>query len=694
MNDIFTVSKPVWIKGQEKERNLRVQFKTIIDCKKESKYSINIASSGMYQLFINGEFVCFGPSRAGRGHFRADIIDISNNIKVGENIVVIEVCGYYSTAFSMLEQDSFVQIEIFKNTESIASHKDFSARINPYYIRKTQRYSFQRPMVESYNYYGDDGFLINKTQGDLEIAETEEKTIIKRRAPYPQYEKINVEGVYSGILESITPTEFTTDRSLMNINDVLTGFKKEELSEIVSDEIRYYKFIHKNDFGKNELNAMEYSIFSFPHNASGIITMEIECLEDATVYILFDELLVDEKRLNWWRGWCMNIMKYKFTKGVHKVQGFDIFTMKYIQVAVASGKIKINHLGMTEYKHPPIKKEFKFENKNLQKIANAAIETFKQNAVDIFMDCPSRERAGWLCDSFFTGRVEHCLTGESPIETDFLENFLMEDVFLNHPEGMFPDCYPADHRNGAFIPNWAMWLVIELEEYAARGGDKSIIEKFQPKIEKLFKYFEKFENENGLLEKLEGWVFVEWSKANELVQDVNYPSNMVYSKALKAAANLYNNESYAIKSEKVKSQVIKESFDGQFFIDNAIREDGKLKLSGERTEVCQYYAFFCDIVKKETHKELFDILVADFGPDRKEKNLWPEIYPANAFIGNYLRLEILMNYGLYDKVLENIEGYFLYMAETTGTLWENMTYNGSCNHGFASHILYWLDKMN
>jgi alpha-L-rhamnosidase len=33
------------------------------------------------------------------------------------------------------------------------------------------------------------------------------------------------------------------------------------------------------------------------------------------------------------------------------------------------------------------------------------------------------------------------------------------------------------------------------------------------------------------------------------------------------------------------------------------------------------------------------------------------------------------------------------MARATGTLWENMTDFASCNHGFASHVAYWLNKM-
>ena len=66
------------------------------------------------------------------------------------------------------------------------------------------------------------------------------------------------------------------------------------------------------------------------------------------------------------------------------------------------------------------------KDEKLQIIIDAAIETYRQNAVDLFTDCPSRERAGWLCDSFFLARTEYALTGKNTIEESFLEN-LMDD---------------------------------------------------------------------------------------------------------------------------------------------------------------------------------------------------------------------------------------------------------------------------
>ena len=86
------------------------------------------------------------------------------------------------------------------------------------------------------------------------------------------------------------------------------------------------------------------------------------------------------------------------------------------------------------------------------------------------------------------------------------------------------------------------------------------------------------------------------------------------------------------------------------------------------------------------------MLTEEFGPDRVKKGMHPDIYPANAFVGNYLRLDVLTRYGLKERCLQEIEGYFYYMAEKTGTLWENITDYASCNHGFASYAAYLIDK--
>jgi alpha-L-rhamnosidase len=187
------------------------------------------------------------------------------------------------------------------------------------------------------------------------------------------------------------------------------------------------------------------------------------------------------------------------------------------------------------------------------------------------------------------------------------------------------------------------------------------------------------------LEKLPSWVFVEWSKANSFVQDVNYPSNMLYAAAMAAAARIYGVEEMAREAGRIRETVRKQSFDGEFFVDNAVRKDGKLAVTRNRTEVCQYFAFFFDVATPQSHAKLWRTLVSDFGPQRKQTKAHAEVHPANAFIGNVLRLELLSRNGLCQQLLDESLAYHLYMADRTGTLWEHDGTQASCNHGFASH---------
>jgi alpha-L-rhamnosidase len=307
------------------------------------------------------------------------------------------------------------------------------------------------------------------------------------------------------------------------------------------------------------------------------------------------------------------------------------------------------------------------------------------------MDCPSRERAGWLCDSYFAAIMEKELTGYSAVAHNFYENYALPESFANLPKGMIPMCYPADHYDKNFIPQWSMWFILQVADYAERGGDPVLVAGLKKRIEDLLKYFEGFENKDGLLEKLDQWKFVEWSRANEFVNDVSYPTNMLYSAILDAASRLYGYQEWLQKSERVKQTVIQQSFNGSFFVDNAVRENGQLKRTNNTTEVCQYYAFFFNVATPETHPELWKTLVTKFGPKRDVKTVYPDVFQANAFMGNYMRMDLLSRYGLQSQMLLEIQDYFYSMADITGTLWEHTSSNASCNHGFASyigHVLY------
>lgn len=689
---MFIHALPVWLQGREEERNLPLQFKTV--CPKLAHAKVLVATSGLYNLWVNGVFAAFGPARAGKHHFRLDEIDISALLTKEENTVVLDVCGYNAYSFEIQKQPSFLQAEILSGQESIAwTGCHFTARVHPFRRRKTQRYSFQRLLSEAYRITGPDSFLTDLLPGAEIPVPTAEKMIIPRHAPYAQYEVAQAVPIFSGVAVPVTPEKLRQDRAWLNVSDeALTGWPIEELEVFPTGECQHWDFRQTESCQEGRLAENSFTSYRLPCNMTGMLRWKVTCQAPITLYVMFDEVLTNGA-IDYLRMECANAIRYDLCPGTHILQTFNVYTMQYLQFASIGGSCVVEDPVVVQYKHPPVVPTYKPSTPVLQKITDAAIETYRQNAVDIFMDCPSRERAGWLCDSFFTSRVEHLLTGSTRIETGFLENFLHEEHYAALPEGMFPMCYPADHMDEAFIPQWAMWLVLELREYRDRGGDPMLIERYRHRIEKLFAYFRGFENQDGLLQDLPGWNFVEWSMANQLTKNVNYPTNMLYAATLKAAAELYGDTSLLLKANCILDTVRSQSFDGQFFVDNAVLQDGKPVPSGQRTEVCQYYAFFFGAATPESHPQLLKTLIEDFGPNRAATGAWPEIYPANAFIGNYLRLDILTQLGYYNTVRENIEGYFLYMAEKTGTLWENVGDTASCNHGFASYVLYWLDQI-
>jgi len=702
--DSFYTARPIWPEGREEEKNLSVGFRIFFDASECDNISLRVAASSIYRVYLNGEFFGHGPARGPHGYYRVDAWDLSDNLVTGSNIIAIEVAGYNVNSFYLLEQPSFLQAEVVADGKILASTAGdgnlFEATILTERIQKVARYSFQRPFSEVYKLQPDydswrKDFNANFTK--VMCATLEEKNLIPRRVPYPRFSQRGpIWNISHGEVKTGVPAENVwKDRSFTNIGPTLGGFPEMELEVTPSIELQHIETISSHPihqpFTSNttvKLKANTYQILDLGTNLTGFLGATIRCDKTARLFFIFDEILTDGV-IDFKRMGCINIVSYELQPGTYKVESMGPYTLRYLKLLALDGDCDVEDVYLREYTNPDVfEAHFSSSDRQLNQIFEAGRETYIQNAVDVFMDCPSRERAGWLCDSFFTARVAFDLSGNTLVEKNFIENYLLPKTFPHLPEGMLPMCYPADHKDGVFIPNWAMWFVVELEEYLVRSGDREMVEALQPRVLKLFDYFKSFKNEAGLLEKLDSWVFVEWSKANELVQDVNYPTNMLYARALATAGRLYNLPSLIEESENIKEVIRQQSFDGQFFVDNAIGNNGKLEITDNRTEVCQYYAFFFEIASPETYPELWSILTEHFGPHRKQTKAYPEIHMANAFIGNYLRLELLSRCGMAEKVLDEVKAYFLPMAERTGTLWEHDDVRASCNHGFASHIVH------
>ena len=697
----FDSAKPIWPKGRETEKNLLAGFRASFKAPAQENVMLRATGATLYRVFLNGHFLGEGPARGPHGFFRVDEWDLTAKLQPGANVVAVEAAGYNVNSYYLLDQPSFLQAEILSDGKVLASTEGhgapFIATILKERVQKVQRYSFQRPFSEVYRLApGYDRWRVDaaSTLAEAKVSVQPAKALLSRRVAYPEYVVRQPSWIVSHgqVRTGLKLDHPWKDRSLTAIGPKLGGYPEKELETIPSLELQTIASVTNSPVNQPWtpgepliLQSGAWQIVDFGCNLTGFIGAKISCKNQTRLFLTFDEILsdgdVDFKRLG-----CVNIVAYDLQPGGYELESFEPYTLRYLKLIILEGDCQVQDLYLREYAGAGVwQAHFAAGDERLNRLFAAGRETFRQNALDIFMDCPSRERAGWLCDSFFTSRVAKDLCGDTRIEKNFFENYLLPPKFAYLPDGMLPMCYPADHNDGVFIPNWALWFVVELEEYLARSGDRETVDALRPRVLRLFDYFKKFRNEDSLLEKLESWVFVEWSDANSFVQDVNYPSNMLYAKALEAAGKMYGLSELTDDADRIRETIRRQSFEGGFFSDNAKRVNGKLQVTTNRSEVCQYFAFFFDVAKPETHSELWQRLVKDFGPQRKHTKAFPEVHPANAFIGNVLRLELLSRYGLCQQLLDESLAYQLYMSDRTGTLWENDGAYASCNHGFASH---------
>lgn len=612
---------------------------------------LKIGAVDSYRIFGDGKFIAYGPDRTAAEYIRPKTLDVS-----GVKNLEIYVSGYNKSCFGCDFQQPFFGAELYKGDDIVYDSENFSVKTYGQRLRKVQRYSPQRGFTEVYDFI--DGKCA-ELQSYL-VPSPKEIDEIKIKCNYDTIDLIE----YGGCKNFVQFDACVRECYWYNSN-------KYKLSDDYYNESR--DFIDKIKNG-----GYSCKDFSLPVEKTGFIGLDIVAEEDVEIFCVFDEF-VGDKGWIFHRSNCNDFIRLLVPKGKFNFLSAEPYAFKYLKI-ISNAPITIK-VKVVLLENSNADKVLVFGNEKISAVFEAARNTFKQNALDIYMDCPGRERAGWLCDSYFTAMAEELFTGKREIERCFIENFLLAKT-PEIADGMIPKSFPSQHDNGEYVPNWSMFFVLELESYLKSTGDFELIQCAKEKIYKLIAFFDKYVNEFGLLEDLESWVFIEWSICNnkDYIKGVNFPSNMLFARMLDSVYYMYGDKTCHKRAKEIRKTIKELSYNGKFFVDNAVRVDGELVSCQDHiSETNQYYALFLGM---QCDKEFKQRIKTEFGPKRIDK--YPEIGKSNMFIGYYLRLFWLLKEGDNDKVIEESLDYFYEMSQKTGTLWEHYSPTASCNHGFAS----------
>ena len=681
------IKSAVWAEGQKNQMNRAFAF--VLDLGKKQMGEICLSAASCYKVIADGKLMGFGPNRTAHGYARAAVYPFN------AQYITVEVQSHFVPNFCWVKREPFFACVLKTESGKEYFAEDFNCFALSDRVQKVRRYSFQRGFCETYiNEKDRTALYFCKPQNAFPRVKTEKAELphlLPSETLNPALSEIFAEKVIdSGYCKTSPEIAVYVDRTETLIGTVIEGFKRGEWQDFSTDEISRITYLSGAKSGD-----YAYETLDFSRIVTGIVEVEIIAGNAGEVFFAFDEILSDEKlkTIKPFRGDTANVFKWTVKKaGVYNLSAFEPYAFRYANVITSAG-VKAN-VKVRAYENPEAGKMlFECDDKKIEQIMEAARHTFAHNAVDLLTDCPSRERAGWLSDSFFSSVAERVFTGDNKVERAFLQNYILADK-SGHPKGMIPRCYPADYyEEDGFIPNWSLWYILEIYKYFTQYGYDETVEKSRANVEGILNYFVDFENEFGVLEDLKGWIFVEWSAANnsDHINGINVPSNACYYASLLAAAKVYGIKGLKEKAEKVKDYLLKNAYVDGFFVDNLIRnEKGDIISTENYTETCQYYMFFFKCADKHTHKELFDKMLNEYGKSDSSASggnpVKKQLTPSNMIYGVYMRLELLMREQKRVELLNECVRYFYDMTQKTGTLWENNTASASCDHGFASYV--------
>lgn len=684
---IEKIKSAVWAEGQKNQMNRAFAF--VLDLGKKQMGEICLSAASCYKVIADGKLMGFGPNRTAHGYARATVYPFN------AQYITVEVQSHFVPNFCWVKREPFFACVLKTESGKEYFAEDFNCFALSDRVQKVRRYSFQRGFCETYiNEKDRTALYFCKPQNAFPRVKTEKAELphlLPSETLNPALSEIFAEKVIdSGYCKSSPEIAVYVDRTETLIGTVIEGFKRGEWLDFSTDEISRITYLSGAKSGD-----YAYETLDFSRIVTGIVEVEIIAGNAGEVFFAFDEILSDEKlkTIKPFRGGTANVFKWTVKKaGVYNLSAFEPYAFRYANVITSAG-VKAN-VKVRAYENPEAGKMlFECDDKKIEQIMEAARHTFAHNAVDLLTDCPSRERAGWLSDSFFSSVAERVFTGDNKVERAFLQNYILADK-SGHPKGMIPRCYPADYyEEDGFIPNWSLWYILEIYKYFTQYGYDETVEKSRANVEGILNYFVDFENEFGVLEDLKGWIFIEWSAANnsDHINGINVPSNACYYASLLAAAKVYGIKGLKEKAEKVKDYLLKNAYVDGFFVDNLIRnEKGDIIPTENYTETCQYYMFFFQCADKHTHKELFDKMLNEYGKSDSSASggnpVKKQLTPSNMIYGVYMRLELLMREQKRVELLNECVRYFYDMTQKTGTLWENNTASASCDHGFASYV--------
>lgn len=256
-----------------------------------------------------------------------------------------------------------------------------------------------------------------------------------------------------------------------------------------------------------------YVIIDLEEETVGLLDIELELPESATVFIGYGEHL-DDLRVR------THVGNRHFAAVYHGHRGRQQFThyfkrlgARYLQLHIYASSVKLYYVGIRPVEYPLPVLPFSTGDRLMDKIYSTSVRTLQLCIHEHYEDCPWREQGMYGMDSRIQMLCGYYAFGETEMPRASLE--LMAKGI--RPDGMLQLCFPSEFIQT--IPSFNLAFIEAVKDYVDFTGDTAFAARMMPVMNGIINRFLEQLTPDGLLTDFDGptyWNFYEWSDGLEI----------------------------------------------------------------------------------------------------------------------------------------------------------------------------------
>lgn len=690
----------VWTKVETAQPFQFVKFRKTFDLAAgPERATAFITADTLYRLWVNGQYVTYGPARSSVGRATVDPVDISRYLKQGTNTVLVDAF-YGNIMFEALAQAPgfLCELDITANgrTELVGTDASWEACEDKTWNRSAPKFSFQRGWVEDIDARLDSApkWQPAKVLGKVGMAPW--KTVEMRDVPLPASGDVKPASVVA-MRSSDSPDKSALPEKWVD------RLNSEPISVVEKADVNAAG-VTAQGRGAAALPGKGFSVtYDMGVAEVGFVSFEVTGKAGDVIELVWGERLFDEAlapRPNQHLAACQT-MRYTLKDGRQTFMGFTAQLVRYLRLVNRSeGEVKLHKLWVRRhvFSAPP-KGQFECSDKELNQIYDAARLTLKLNTLDTFMDCPSRERGGWFHDSYWSALAAYTMFGDTSVSKRMVRQGAesQDDPDRVGPTGTVAMVYPASIRDCPdMIPGQELFWSMQVGLDSRLTGETDFTKSMLPAVRRLFEGLATWRNAEGLLEVPMGrpvWNFLDWADIKGGAIAVGL--NAIYVACLDEAARmerLTGDSAMAASFDKTAAEV-REALNrwcgGDLYYPDVLERDGKGQLvpSKEACETTQYYMMWAKVPSENRTRRMWQAMRDDFVPTPNKKVQPIQGLNRAGLFPYFERFQLAAGFGDYPAFVRDVKAMYMPMVNSApGTFWESPWADASLCHCFGSTV--------